>query len=121
MKALVLEDSSARILEFRQRFIERGWVGVFVKHAIDAIRELQSNQFDIVFLDHDLDDDAYTDIEGKNTGSEVARWINRHPVKGIVLIHSLNPSAAQYMKGLIKGSYYIPFVWTEKVFNNNIK
>lgn len=121
MKVLVLEDSNQRMMEFRQRFLERGWIPTFTNTAKDAIENLQTKDFDIIFLDHDLGDEVYVDTSSKNTGSEVARWLNRNPKSCIVVIHSLNAPAALYMKGLIKGSYHIPYVWKEEIFQVSVK
>ena len=54
MRVLVLEDNDNRIKQFKQRFLERGWYGVFVKNADDAIEAYKLIHFDISFLDHDL-------------------------------------------------------------------
>ena len=116
MKVLVLEDSHIRVREFKQRLLEKGWVGTFVESAMDAIKMLKEKKFDLIFLDHDLGDETYVDTYERNTGSEVARWLNEHPVKAVVVIHSLNLPAAEYMQSLIKGSYLIPYVWTEERF-----
>ena len=120
MKALVLEDDHNRARKFKQRFLERGWSGIFTETAKEAIEHLKTTDFDIVFLDHDLGGEVFVNTDGSNTGSEVARWMAKNPKKGYVVIHSLNTPAALVMQRLIPGSYHIPFVWEESIFNGSI-
>lgn len=119
MKVLVLEDCPSRTREFRQRFLERGWEGRFESRADHAIDALETEIFSLIFLDHDLGDEIYVNTDERNTGSEVARWINEHPVLCPVVIHSLNGSAAEHMKTLISGAIRLPYVWSEERFNTH--
>ncbi len=116
-KILILEDDPKRILKFKQNFIGRDVIITYVEEAITAINKLKNETFDILFLDHDLGGEVYVSIEGTNTGSEVARYINKNPIDSIVIVHSLSDFGKNNMLRLIKDSIYIPFVWEEKVFN----
>lgn len=123
MNSLVLEDSIDRISEFKKRLFN--FKQTYTDSALNAIYLIENNKYDIIFLDHDLDNNAYVDLNDKNTGSEVARWIgnNKDNINKdtYIIIHSLNTVGANYMKSIIPNSIYIPFVWTENVFNNKIK
>lgn len=116
MKVLVLEDSPQRVYEFRQRFLEIGWVGTFVDKAQEAIDLLKKKSFDIIFLDHDLGGETYVDPNNKNTGSEVARWLSENPTESVVIIHSLNAPAAHHMQTLCKKAVHLPYIWSEDRF-----
>lgn len=124
MTALVLEDSIDRIDEFRKRLYNFKQVH-YTDNAQNCIYLLKNNKYDIVFLDHDLENNAYVDINYKNTGSEVARWINENydnfiNKDSLFILHTLNAVGSENMNKLIKNSFRIPFVWVENVFKKNI-
>jgi len=97
IKILVLEDDPKRIETFRSTLGQHDLV--VTTEAADAIKALQENVFDIIFLDHDLGGEAFVAIEDKNTGSEVVRWIcNNANLSSQIIIHSLNAPAALNMK-----------------------
>jgi hypothetical protein len=55
----------------------------------------------VVFLDHDLE--TYTD-QTEITGADVAKTIAGLPWKpSLVVIHSMNPSGAKTMEGILSG------------------
>jgi CheY-like chemotaxis protein len=121
MRALILEDDKERHKQFKQRMLEIGCVYDLVETASSAIDLLKTKKYDIIFLDHDLGGEVYVSEQEKNTGSEVARYLNQNTVQSIVIIHSLNPSGSEYMQSLIPGSHRIPFVWTFEVFHKYVK
>jgi len=97
MKIFILEDSKERIAIFRSKLI--GHELTIAETAADAIRLLDGNAYDIIFLDHDLGGEEMVGVRGKNTGSEVVRWMKPNLTNYCpVIIHSLNAPAAQYMK-----------------------
>lgn len=110
MRILFLDDDLKRC-EIFKRMIEadsREWQLVIVHDAATAIQDLKDASFDWVFLDHDLEHYPFAPIEGKNTGSEVARFIENvrwedpeafHKTKFV--IHSNNPGGAAEMFRLI--------------------
>lgn len=123
MRALVLEDSQERIEEFFQRFIEKEWDADIVETAAKCIDKLKTVEYDIVFLDHDLGGEVYVNVSEKNTGSEVARFWNDDEninKEALVVIHSYNPTGAEYMQQTIKGSFYLPSIWIKSEFDRNI-
>lgn len=122
---LVLEDDPERIKSFKERFSEINQdhpnIADFVETAKNCIDKLQENEYDIVFLDHDLGGEVFVSISNENTGSAVARWIKENgekiPVKTSFIIHSFNPTGAENMEKLITGSVRIPSVWVKEIFS----
>ena len=108
---LILEDNEFRINAFKKQFI--GNPPVFVKTAKDAIEQLNKGNWDVLFLDHDLGDEVYVAPEEENTGSGVARWLEKHKDKipRLVIIHSLNPTGQEYIKAILKEAIIMPFAW----------
>lgn len=86
-----------------------------VKEAIEAIDLLESFDWDILFLDHDLGGQVHVSSEDPNTGAEVARWIKNNPDKKpkLVIVHTLNPPGQKYIKSCIPDSLVYPFAWTK--------
>jgi len=84
------------------------WQLVIVHDAATAIQDLKDAPFDWVFLDHDLEGVPFAPIEGKTTGSEVARFIENCRWKDPgafcrtkFVIHSNNPGGCAEMYRLI--------------------
>lgn len=113
MNILVLEDSIYRQKDFRSNFP----CATIVDKADQCIGILEDAKepWDLVFLDHDLDGQAFVDPSEHNTGSEVVRWVkaNKPEIKKII-IHSLNKEVAHIMALDLLASEYnaqaIPFL-----------
>jgi len=89
-KVFVLDDSEDRISWFRQHV-----PGVrYAKTADAALEILSAEQFDCVFLDHDLSwmDAGFPDRLHGN-GKEVARYLARTGFDGRIVIHSRSEQA----------------------------
>jgi len=125
MKILVLEDNLERIKQFRERF--RSFHGIdrvdYCDTAQNCIELLKLSEYSLIFLDHDLGGEVFVNHDDKNTGSEVARWIEKNPLKNgqSVIVHSCNPGGAEYMMHLIKNSIHVPFVWVDEIFKKTFK
>ena len=125
MKILVLEDDIERIRQFRNSF--KSLTGIKEIHYCDmasnCVELLKKEKYGLIFLDHDLGGEMFVDTQNKNTGSEVARWIEQNPLENgqQVIIHTANPAGAKYMTQLIKNSVHIPFVWVEEVFKKTFR
>lgn len=110
MRILFLDDSHQRIAIFKAMVEadEREHQLVIAENAADAIQDLKDAPFDWVFLDHDLEHGPFRPFEGKNTGSEVARFIENCRFKDPeaflntrFVIHSNNPGGCAEMFRLI--------------------
>ena len=117
MKILFLDDDNVRHVQFKS-VIQKD------KHEIDyvytstaCISKLKNNNYDIIFLDHDLGGQIYVE-ETKGSGYEVALYIeNKLDKKSLpknVIIHSFNPAGAERMfvsiKKVISNTIMIPFM-----------
>lgn len=94
MKILFLDDNQDRINHFIQHASKHDLT--IVNTAPQAIEAIKNNNFDILFLDHDLDEDLHEDING--TGMDVVRHIIIEELKfPLIIIHSWNHPAAVFM------------------------
>jgi len=97
-KLFLLEDSESRINWFRNRCKAAGHILVLADNVKDALHILRVEKFDMIFLDHDLDDRVYVDSNEENTGYQVAKelhnTINRDTE---VVIHSMNSIGSKNM------------------------
>lgn len=117
---LFLDDCPNRCRSFRSNFPS----ATIVNDAKSCIAELKKQDWDEVFLDHDLGGTTYQDANDKNSGSEVVRWIVEwKPTVGLFVCHSLNSPARVNMITTLRNSGYdvanIPFnsgIWKELVY-----
>jgi len=104
MRILFLDDDRIRHLKFKS--LLRGF-----KHTIDYVYDakscielLNSNTYDMVFLDHDLGGEIYV-TKTENTGYEVALYIANElygtNIPDIIIIHSYNPAGVERMVGCL--------------------
>jgi hypothetical protein len=110
-RVLVLDDDPKRLDWFR------GSVGEATGHAPmccttvdEMIRELEGDDFNVVFLDHDLcwQDAAYSERKHGN-GKEAARYLAWMGFRGMVIIHSVNEDGAKAMKTYLPQARVAPF------------
>ena len=101
MNILILEDDPERIRCFKRWFSRHNLT--VVNHAQDAIDNLRTKEFSLVFLDHDLDGRVFVPSDEPNTGFQVAvRFGEFSRNFGTnVIIHSMNGPAAQRMERVI--------------------
>jgi CheY-like chemotaxis protein len=111
MNVLVLDDSLERLKMFRQNLI--GHSVTTVETSKDAIMKLSQNDYEYLFLDHDLGGKAFVK-SGEGTGFEVAVWLSKHPERKPrqIVIHSFNPTGAQNMKSVLPEAQLAPGCWT---------
>jgi CheY-like chemotaxis protein len=114
-KVLILEDSEERIAIFKERIPP----AVIVNWPEECIAELKRQRWDWLFLDHDLGGKVFQPSDEKS-GYAVALWLEQNPEykPKNVIIHSLNDVAAPRMHAAIKGSRWIPGVWTMLSFGS---
>ena len=132
MKVLILEDDYERILWFSNNMYLHKIM--FVQTAEQAIKFLQSETFDIVFLDHDLCDEHYkyvtvpldADFEkfcqenlDATTGFAVARFLAENPQRSPnaqIIIHTMNTVAQKRMSDELRSRNHVvlPFDYMQR-------
>lgn len=110
MKILILEDDKERLASFRRELI--GHEVFYTDMADTAIKQLEENEWDFLFLDHDLGGEVFV-TRIKNTGYEVAIWLEEHPERkpSTIYLHSLNPNGRMRMKQAIPEAIDATFAW----------
>jgi CheY-like chemotaxis protein len=104
MKIFILEDDPNRIAALQRKLI--GHSVIVAETAVMAILALDTEEFDLIFLDHDLGGDQMVDGSEKNTGSEVVRFMEKmYREDGwswpTTIIHSLNVYEARNMESAL--------------------
>ena len=103
-RVLVLEDLESKKNKFRKILPNC----VIVNTADDCIEALKTLKFNCLFLDHDLENESVVpmNVNHKNTGSEVARFLcnNEQYKPRKIFIHSENNSGSKHIKNLLKTS-----------------
>lgn len=113
---LLLEDDPERIRWFRQQC--RGAARLDITADVQiAIRHMEAHEYDVIFLDHDLDYGVLLQgymAEAVGTGADVARWMVAHDAQrqAIVIIHSLNPVGGDEIQRLLKAWHPIRIPFT---------
>lgn len=112
MRVLVLEDNKDRRRIFKRSLL--GHDGAIVETAQDAIEALEAETWDILFLDHDLADQAYMP-SGPGTGYEVAEWLsrNRERLPARVYIHSYNEKGRAKMLEVLPEAVVAKGAWLD--------
>jgi len=110
MRILILDDDKSRLVKFKKKFFNH--TTECVETAKAAINKLDAENYDYVFLDHDLGGQVYVP-SGDNTGYEVAKWLAENPHKQpeVIVIHSFNPVGAENMKRVLPKALVIPGAW----------
>lgn len=113
MKVFILEDNQERIKKFKELFKNQE---LFIFDNVeDALKSCQKNEFNVMFLDHDLGGEIWVDSHKENTGYKfVYRLIwNNLQKNTLIYIHSMNPIGANKMLNLLLDNGYdgiwIPF------------
>jgi len=106
MRVLFLDDDDRRHKEFK-----RAAVGAVIDRAFcarEAILLLQGNDYDRVYLDHDLDDDpAAREMDDYESGQVVADWLAENAAgrQGcLFVIHSRCKPGANAMQGTLRSA-----------------
>lgn len=117
MRILILEDDPARLEWFRSMTI--GCNVDVTKDVEEAKRWFDENEYDQIFLDHDLCDEHYAVWEqgvktyDATTGYAVAKHIaesDRSP-RANIIIHSMNPTGSRRMEQALqsRGALWVSF------------
>jgi CheY-like chemotaxis protein len=110
-RILVVEDDSTRIARFHAELED---YAVDVANSVeDALQLLLGPQYDLIFLDHDLEFGrrVYIDPYETNTGYQVAKHLASEPryVDTPVVVHSYNWFGANKMIKILPCAVYVPF------------
>lgn len=113
MKILILDDDFIRHEHFSKKFSES-----ILKHVYNSemcIEALKNEDWDVVFLDHDLGGKIYVNSNEENTGYQVAKWLSNHKdrIPNKIFIHSYNSVGSKNMKSLLPNSILCPGVWLQ--------
>ena len=113
-KILILEDDLQRVKLFSENFMNAELI--FTQIPAEAIHHLKIEEFDYLFLDHDLGGKVYAPSD-ENSGYEVARWLEEHPDRQPkhIILHSLNPAGVTRMQQALPEAKVVPFVWTKVI------
>lgn len=111
MNILFLDDSRERTRRFRSHVPN----AIIVHTSPDAIAKLASQEWDYVFLDHDLGDEVYVDSSREDCGMAVVRWVtDEEPIVSHFVVHSLNAPAREEMVARLQAAGYdaqgVPYI-----------
>ena len=112
MKILILEDNPCRISAFYKKLI--GHDVIAVETVGEAISLLESDPFDVLFMDHDLGGEFYVDSSGnEETGYTLACWLsdNMECAPKKIYVHSLNPVGVKNIQSVLPRAVHVPFAW----------
>lgn len=119
VRVLVLEDSPERIKRFKTYFgVNDHFVfeADFTDDADQAIALFQQKPYDLLFLDHDLDEGSNPDPE--NNGKRFTASLIGNPRAihvAMAVVHSINPMGNPAMCDDLRNAgvwcYGIPWVW----------
>lgn len=103
IKILFLDDNKARHRTMKPHLLHDE---AFT--AGEAIKLLQEKEYEIVFLDHDLDDKQMVSSFGEEeTGYTVAKWISENKPKiSLIVSHSLNSEGRANIAQLLENLGY---------------
>ena len=125
-KIFVLEDDPDRLAWFKEAYADAELHTT--KHLDEARKLLAHNNYDTVYLDHDLGDfdttlTGYTEhTRSLETGYHLAVWLADRPTvqkNATVIIHSMNPGGAERMWAALMSSRdvaVIPYVLLVKTY-----
>jgi len=123
MKIFILEDNEHRMVKFRRELI-----GHEIDHAAtveEGTSLVVNNEYDLMFLDHDLGGEEMVDSFANNTGYKLAEFIASFtPNKEThCVVHSCNPAGADNIRRVLRHAIKLPFTtldiaavvkWVEK-------
>jgi len=101
MNILFLDDDQTRH-NYIKKLVPIEHYVCHVYTASECIEMLETKNWDMVFLDHDLGGQVFVD-SGEGTGYQVAEWLEQNPERqpAKMFIHSFNPVGARNMHNCI--------------------
>lgn len=114
MKIFILEDNPERIKSFKEKYYDD--ILTIVNNVNKAKKMLlKIDDYDFLFLDHDLEGETYVNSHNENTGYQIAKFIveNDIQIDSTIIIHSLNPVGSKNMYNILEKAKFkvlkIPF------------
>ncbi len=109
MRVFILEDNGSRVVKFKRELI-----GNRVDHAetLPAGREMiRDNEYDLIFLDHDLGGMEMVDSSEEDTGYHLAVLIAADDRNSGTpcIVHSCNPAGADNIVSVLPHAVKVPF------------
>jgi two-component SAPR family response regulator len=113
VRVFILEDDVERVAAFHKVLKKRHACDIYHTDKIDKAKDLlKNNQFDLIFLDHDLGGKIFVD-SAEETGYQVAKFIAQNGIKcHQIIVHSMNPVGAKNMMDVLEkfsNTVHIPF------------
>ena len=107
MNILLLDDNPHRITFFKNGLKTHKLT--ICSHARAAMKILKKTSFDVIFLDHDLQE-GRIDPEDANTGSEVAGFIADQEIAcPCIVLHTENDIGRAAMEAILDQCHSIPY------------
>lgn len=100
---LFFDDDPYRFKLFREKNPSAVWV-----NTVPKVLPRLTEEWDVVFLDHDLGGETYVSSDRRDTGMEVVRWVVKHKPQGIkeFVVHTMNHRAGREMVQLLTQAGY---------------
>lgn len=116
-KVLILEDNKDRINTFKAKLSDHDlYFFDDVQEAVQAYALM--GPYDLILLDHDLDDKIFVDSSEPNTGYQFALFLSSQDTSAQIIIHSMNARGAQNMKAVLPQAEVIPFHILKKALDS---
>ena len=121
MRILFLDDQESRFTVFN-RGISNGHIVDFAETYDDAVNFALLYDYDVMFLDHDLNENDYQAegvVQQSKNGSKFAMFLVENDIKcPTVVLHSLNEYGRLNMLSILKGRvtdavFNAPFGWQD--------
>ena len=126
LRIFLLDDDTQRHDWFAKRF--RGDTLDVAAEPERAIELLASNNYDAIFLDHDLLPEHYyaEEFDDERSGYAVARWLAAHTdcqTASTVIVHTRNADGAMRMVEMLRAAgrsaEYVPFPLLSQMIRKN--
>jgi hypothetical protein len=111
LNIFILEDSKERIDYFKKQFDNHN-LTICMEINDEVYNTLDEKRFDILFLDHDLENYIFGH---KDDGTTIAKYLTTRKLQShaIIYVHSMNPIGANNMVKILNDAGYeaqwIPF------------
>lgn len=112
MKILLLDDCKIRHEAFKKKFNAAETEFTIVEHANEAIELLRNHEYDLIFLDHDLNGQQMHWDEN-DCGMTVAKYISENISNYNVIIHSYNAPRVSQMLEILPKAKASPGIWLD--------